>query len=275
MPVPVPLPLPHSGRAGYEVSPWGVVESAPTPGPRCSWSTTPAPGQWLSALTDELNPAEGETAGMAIRRAEAGAAPAPRSGGLRRRSPGAGIRRHSPASLARSCSYSRVLPALAGSGDRLGPLSSSVYSVVTKGPRTPVRTEPEKGVQDGRQHAGAGARSGSGWRAAGTQGAQEARVVNRGTIVRLVGTGGSGLSAWRTARRSSSMPRGCRAIPSIACRKGRPSPSTSSRTPAVARAARRAGADRRLGPTAAPREERASEGALALRSLTSSTASST
>ena len=27
---------------------------------------------WLCALTDELNPAEGETAGMAIRRAEAG-----------------------------------------------------------------------------------------------------------------------------------------------------------------------------------------------------------
>ncbi|HEX2517216.1 MAG TPA: hypothetical protein VH257_21105 [Chloroflexota bacterium] len=72
VPVPVPLPLPHSGRAGYEVSPWGVVESAAHAGAPVFVEYDPQRRVWLCALTDELNPAEGETAGMAIRRAEAG-----------------------------------------------------------------------------------------------------------------------------------------------------------------------------------------------------------
>jgi hypothetical protein len=72
VPVPVPLPLSQAGRAGYEVSPWGVVESAAHAGAPVFVEYDPQRRVWLCALTDELNPAEGETAGIAIRRAEAG-----------------------------------------------------------------------------------------------------------------------------------------------------------------------------------------------------------
>jgi hypothetical protein len=69
--VPVPIPVPVGATEGAEgAAPWAIVESAASVGSPVFVEYDPARRIWLCALTDELNPAEGDTAGAAIRTAE-------------------------------------------------------------------------------------------------------------------------------------------------------------------------------------------------------------
>jgi Transcriptional repressor NrdR-like, N-terminal domain len=69
--VPVPIPVPVAApEAGEGAAPWAIVESAASVGSPVFVEYDPARRVWLCALTDELNPAEGDTAGAAIRSAE-------------------------------------------------------------------------------------------------------------------------------------------------------------------------------------------------------------
>jgi hypothetical protein len=65
----IPVPVLPSGDGGV---PWEVVESAASCGAPVFVEYDPERRLWLCALTDELNPAEGETAAAAIYGAEAG-----------------------------------------------------------------------------------------------------------------------------------------------------------------------------------------------------------
>ena len=161
----------------------------------------------------------------------------------------------------------------AGSGDRLGPLSSSVYSVVTKGPRTPVRTEPEKGSKTA---VSTRAPAQDPVAVGGLPGRRVRRRRSRESRHNrpLGADRGFGFIRMENGQEVFFHATGMQSYPFDSLQEGQAVTFDIEQDTRGTRAARRAGADRRLGPTAAPRGNGPARGP-GPRSLTSSTASST